>query len=62
LTTHTQTSKNDKEVRVMCIKSNEFLEICDFYPRTKANFKFRALERRQKIMKLVERSFREKFH
>jgi len=35
--------------RIMCLKKSKFLNLCSLYPRTAANFKLRALERRKRI-------------
>jgi hypothetical protein len=37
----------------MCIPDRLFLFLCDLYPHTGANLKYRALERRRNFMKLM---------
>ena len=35
----------------MCIESKVFLNLCELYPRTATNLKYRALERREQVLK-----------
>ena len=35
----------------MCVDHKVFLNLCDLYPKTAANLKYRALERREHMMR-----------
>jgi len=46
----------------MCIDSKVFLNLCELYPRTATNLKFRALERREQVMNHFKLTSRLKFN
>jgi len=45
--------------RIMCLKKSKFLDLCYLYPKTAANFKLRALERRKRITEQVDTELQE---
>ena len=55
--TYFEPGQEYEPTRIMCIKRSRFNELCSLYPKTAANFKIRALERRKRITKEVDLEF-----
>ena len=59
--TPTENDRMEMTSKFMCIESKIFLRLCDLYPQTATNLKYRSLERREHMMNQFRMANRIKF-